>query len=336
VPGIDAHHASPGALFHRTYTPLQADALADALADRRELPQEFTYLGSGAEIWRQTDEGLAGDRSIRAGEQPGLLSGHAPGLLARLPQGAPVEVIDLGPGTGGPARALIGGLVEADRFAGYRAIEFSGDLLDLARRNLHGWFPGLGGRLEFRHGDFTGPELAGLLAPRPAGPPRFVLLIGGTLLNLAEPEPLLRRIAAALSPDDVLLVTVRFDNGVNRPPFVDRPEIGRPLPPILRAAVDLLDIDPGWYGIERDFDPDRREIRTVIRFRRPVTVHIDGARGRRTVGFDAGEPMLVYRYRFLDESGVVSLLAGCGLRTRMFVTGGSGEVALVAAGSAAR
>lgn len=333
VPDIDDRIVSPREQFYRTFSPVQADVLAGALTGRREFPQEFTYVGGGAALWRASTEGVPTRRTARTEEYHLLLQDRAAGLLARGPAGMPVEVIDLGPGTGRPARSLLSGLVGAGRFAGYRAIDISTDLLDLAGRNLRDWFPGQAASLEFRLGDFTGPDLAGVLPARSGtgGPARFVLLAGGTVFNLAEPEGFLRRVGAALSPPDVLLLTLRVDNGANRPPFVTRVETGHPLLPIHRAAVDLLNIDPGWYETERGFDAGRSEIWTGVRFLRPVTVHIDGALGRHTVAFTAGERVLLYRYRFLDRPGVIELLARSGLRTVLFDVGTGGEVALVAA-----
>ncbi|MDI6100831.1 L-histidine N(alpha)-methyltransferase [Actinoplanes sp. NEAU-A12] len=332
MPDTDDRVVSPREQFYRVFSPAQADTLAEVLTGRREFPQEFTYLGDGAALWRASTEGIPHQRAAPTQEYHLLLRNSAAGLLAHGPADTPVEVIDLGPGTGRPARALLHALVAAGRFAGYRGIDISTGLLDLAARNLRAWFPGEAARLEFRHGDFTGPDLAGVLPARPGGGPgRFVLLTGGTVFNMAEPEQFLRRVGAALSPADLLVLTVRFDVGFNRPAFLDHVEAGAPLLPIHQAAVDLLNLDPRWYETERGFDPGRSEVWTGLRFRRPVTIRIDGASGPHAVAFEAGERMLVYRYRLLDRAGVIELLTRSGLTTILFDVGTSGEVALVAA-----
>lgn len=321
--GIDVRVVTPHQRFRHTYSRAQADAVADSLTHRREFPQELTYLGDGAELWRAATEDVIPGRFSRTRASDLLLSDHLPALLGLLPPG-PVEVIDLGPGTGRPAEGLLAGLVAAGRFGGYRAVEISPQLLTMTSGRLRGAFPGETGQMHFVRGDFT---TVGLPAPRP-GVARMLLLAGGTVFNLADPRALLRRLAAHLRAGDLLVLTTRVDTG-GRPPFPPVDTDTPPLPDRHRLGLDLLNLDPSWYRPERGFDTERREVWVGARLNRPVTLHIDGTRGRRVVALPAGDLLLLYRQLFLDQSAVIDLVHDGGLRTSLFQTGRVADVAMI-------
>ncbi|WIM97082.1 L-histidine N(alpha)-methyltransferase [Actinoplanes oblitus] len=315
--------------LHRLFSEQQLTVLVDALREHAEFPKELGYI-AGADRWRQADEAPSADSAPPVRDFHSLLGDHLDQVLAGLPAGQPVEVVDLGPGTGLPVLGLLRRLLDADRLAGYRGMDVSPDMLGFAGSRLRAEFPAQAGRFAFLVGDFTGPDLYRALPRETAGgPPRLVILAGATLGNLADPEHFLRRVGAALTPRDVLLVTLRFDTGAHRPAFMDRPEVGCAIPPHHRAGVDLLGIDPAAYQAERGFDADRGEIFIRLRFVRPVTLEF-GDRG--TVGFGPGSTVLLYRYRYLDRSGWLDIIGRAGLETRLFQVGGSGEVALIVVG----
>ncbi|WP_430786038.1 L-histidine N(alpha)-methyltransferase [Actinoplanes sp. G11-F43] len=320
--GIDGRVVAPGRRFSQTYTRAQADTVADSLIRRREFPQELTFFGDGAELWRAVTEDPGTARFTRPRASDLLLAEHVTALLGLLPPG-PVEVLDLGPGTGRPAEGLLAGLLAAGRFGGYRAIELSPDLLTMTSTRLCAAFPAETGRMEFVQGDFNDPTL---LAAR-SGDPRLLLLTGGTPFNLADPGPLLSHLAAQLGPDDLLVLTARFDTA-GRVPF-GPVEAAPPLPPSHRLGLDLLDIDPAWYEPERGFTPDRHEVWSGARLNRPVTLHIDGAAARRVVELHTGDLLLLYRQLFLGRPALTGLLQRSGLRTSLFQIGRVSDVAMI-------
>ncbi|WP_345405141.1 hypothetical protein [Nonomuraea salmonea] len=122
---MERHVVSPGEDFHRTYSAAQIDAIADAIEERGEFPYELTYLGDGSELWR------AGE--AQSGMET-LPERHAGALLALAPPSSPVRIVDLGPGTTRPVRGLIRHFLDASRLAGYRGIDISAEILDLAGR----------------------------------------------------------------------------------------------------------------------------------------------------------------------------------------------------------
>ncbi|MEV4476365.1 L-histidine N(alpha)-methyltransferase [Nonomuraea sp. NPDC049504] len=313
--GVERHVVSPGEDFHRTYSAAQIDAIADALEERGEFPYELTYLGDGSELWR------AGE--AQSGMET-LPERHAGALLALAPPSSPVRIVDLGPGTTRPVRGLIRHFLDASRLAGYRGIDISAEILDLAGEALRADFPEQ--RFELCQGDFTGPGLARVLPAEPDAA-RLVVLAGGTAYNVPDPDRLLRRVRAAMNDHDVLLLTLRIDTGVDRPPFMDKVSVGGPYKPQQLMGLDLLGIDRSWYVTETGFDPVRSEVFVRVRFAEPVTV----AFGARTVSFEPGDRVLVWRYLYQDGAAVRDQLTRCGFRVRLFEHGDDRQMILAAA-----
>lgn len=333
---IGRNAVSPGEEFYRTYSPAQVGAIAGSLARRAEFPFELTYLGGGGELWRAGEVPATSEAAPRLGDFDTLLARHAERLLALVPPSSPVLLVDLGPGTTRPVRGLVRHLLDRSLLAGYRAIDLSAELLFLAGKSLSDEFPDHADRFELYRGDFTGQELAKVLTahdPRHdgAGPARLVVLAGGTLFNFAEPTRLLRHVREAMSDRDVLLLTLRVDTGVDRPPFMDQVSIGGPFRPQQLAGLDLTGIDRSWYVTETGFDHDRSEIFIRVRFVEPVTVVFDIAGAQRTVSFEPGDTVLVWRYRYLDHTAVADQLTRAGFEVRLYQPGRSNEVVLVAA-----
>ncbi|MFD0687212.1 L-histidine N(alpha)-methyltransferase [Actinomadura fibrosa] len=327
---------TPRADFYRTYSAAQVDAIAEALGDRAEFPYELTYLGDGSEMWHRSEVPSGPERAEMLGDFDTLLTRHAERLRALAPS-SPVQVVDLGPGTARPVGGLIRHLLDESCLSGYRAIDISAEILGLAGERLREDFPDQAERFEFCRGDFTGPDLARVL-PTPegpghddGGPARLVILAGGTLYNFAEPDRVLRHVRRAMSDRDVLVLTLRIDTGVDRPPFMDEVSVGGPYKPQQLAGLDLLGIDRSWYVPETGFDRVRGEVFVRVRFVEPVTVDFGAADGRRAVAFQPGDTVLVWRYLYEDAAAVADRLARGGLRVRLFEHGRDRQVVLVAA-----
>lgn len=327
---IDECLVSPGEAFYATCSPAQVDTVVEALTRDREFPHAFTFLGDGAAVWDRRLENARPEFAALIRQFDALIGDHAEELLAAAPPERAVRVVDLGPGTAEPVQGLIGCLVAHGRFAGYRGIDVSPAVLEIARQRLRDAFPGRS--LEWFEGDFTGPDLDGVLATGAGDDAiRFFVLAGNTLCNLPDPGRFLRRLSEVMTPDDQLLVTMRVDTGTNRPPFMDRINTGGRLTFDQGRGLDLLGIDPDWFEAERGYDPDRCHVFVRARFTRPVAVDIGTTGGVRRVSFAVGDTVLLFRQLFVDQAGIVDILKRADLAARLFRTDSTGEMALIAA-----
>ena len=311
------------------YSATQAETIADSLARQAEFPFEMTYFGVGSELWREAEKGSDSAFEPVRDDFDVLLQQHVEQVLALVPAASPVEVVDLGPGTTRPVRGLMRRLAARSRLAGYRGIDLSPEMLELARLHLRDDFPDRVAGFELHRGDFTGPELAAVLPDAP-GPPRLVVMAGGTLYNFPDPERVLRNVRGMMRAEDVLVLTLRIDTLVDRPPFMDEVMVGAYKPQQL-VGLDRLSIDRSWYVPELGYDRARSEVFVRVRFVEPVTVRFDLDDGERVVSFAPDDTVLVWRYRYVDVVAVTDQLARCGLRARLVKPGRTGQVVLVAA-----
>jgi L-histidine Nalpha-methyltransferase len=325
---------APSDEFYRTYTAAQVGEVVAALSERAEFPYELTYLGGGGDLWHVAESAPNGGSSGLS-DMDTLLTRYAEALAALVPRSGPVRVVDLGPGTTRPVRGLLRHLLDRSRLEGYRAIDLSAELLELARKHLAADFPERAAGFELCLGDFTGSDLAQVLAGDSdgdgSGPARFVVLAGGTLFNFDDPGRVLRHVGEAMREGDVLLLTLRIDTGVDRPPFMDEVSVGGPYKPQQLAGLDLLGIDRSWYVPETGYDRERSEVFVRVRFTEAVAVVITVDGDERTVAFAAGDTVVVWRYLYVDRSAVVDRLARNGFEVRLLEQGESAQMVLVAA-----
>lgn len=338
---IEQRAVSPGEEFYRTYTAAQIEAVVAALSERAEFPYELTYLGGGSRLWHNGETVSNSDNTPVLGDMDTLLTRYAEELLALAPASWPVRIVDLGPGTTRPVRGLLRRLLDRSRLEGYRAIDISAELLALARENLVAEFPERADGFDLRRGDFTGPDLAQVISAEDPhhddlGPARFVVLAGGTLYNFADPGRVLRHVGEAMREGDVLLLTLRIDTGVDRPPFMDRVSVGGPYKPQQLAGLDLLGIDRSWYVPEIGYDRERSEVFVRVRFNAPIAVNVTVDGRQRTMSFAVDDTVVVWRYLYVDRSALVDQLTRNGFAVRLLEQGESGQVVLVAATLAER
>lgn len=139
-----------------------------------------------------------GESAPVQGDMDTIITQLADELLELVPRTRPVRVVDLGPGTTRPVRGLLRRLIDESRLEGYRGIDISAELLELARKNLAADFPGQADGFDLRRGDFTGTELAQVLsaaADSGDAPARYVILAGVTLFNFVDPVAVLRNVS---------------------------------------------------------------------------------------------------------------------------------------------
>jgi L-histidine N-alpha-methyltransferase len=320
----------------------QATAIAAALAERREFPYEYTYLGEGSRHWReQADRSELSDPTA-IDQTPWLVAHHAADLVALLPADHAVRVVDLGPGTGASVHGLLDHLVRADRLDSYLALDISAEILDVAGQRLLAAFPTVADRFHLHRGDFAGAGLDRVMTPDPRGRVRVVMMAGSTLHNLDDPDLLLRRIVARVGAADLLVLTLRVEPPAGRPAFMDRLHTGRPLKPQQQVGLDLCGIDRLWYDTELGYDPVRRELFTRVRLLRPVEIVFDLGATDRTVRLAAGDTVTVWRYRYLAVAELESELERAGWTVRLRATASpaqrnpaaAGDQLLIAAGRA--
>jgi hypothetical protein len=139
----------------------------------------------------------------------------------------------------------------------------------------------------------------------------IVLLLGGTFVNFRRSSDALRPIHDSLHRDDLFISTLKIDTETSRN-YLDLGATKESSTPF-SYITDLLNIEPSFYDIERGFNrvDKMRYVRVVLK--QPTTVSFNlGGELRRTVEFNKGDKILLYRAWHLSTLQVIDQLTESG------------------------
>jgi uncharacterized SAM-dependent methyltransferase len=183
------------------------------LEGRGEIPSKFVYVGKGAKNWRAF---LKVNMHARVKgleyRQAALLEKKLPSIWASLEDCKNLNLIDLGPGTGGPALQILRYLTTKLKKSNlkYVPIDMSADMLKIAESNVRKKFgvkiePYL---LDFESGNFS--DITFKL--RNGKRTNLMVLLGNTLGNAAEMHRVLENFKESMTKKDYLLIGVELIN----------------------------------------------------------------------------------------------------------------------------
>jgi L-histidine N-alpha-methyltransferase len=262
-----------------------ADDVLDGLTRPfKELPPKHFYDARGAALFDRICEQpeYYPTRAERAILEDGAEE------LAEL-TGA-VELVELGSGTAAKTRVLLDALHAAGTLHRYIPVDVTESVVRDCARELTSEYPGL--RVHGVIGDF---ERHLELVP-PAGGPRIVAFLGGTIGNFppGSRRRFLRKIARMLGPEDHLLMGTDLvkDPSVLEAAYDDAEgvtaEFNRNVLRVLNRELQA-DFDPDDFDHVALFDPEHEWIEMRLRARREHTTVVRGL--DLPVHFDAGEEL---------------------------------------------
>ncbi|MDQ1287854.1 MAG: hypothetical protein QG622_1419 [Actinomycetota bacterium] len=311
---------SPLPEFYEVFDEQNVLNIADSLERHHELPRAFSYFGSGARHWDDSVTLQPPRPDIAA------LRDRLPFLDEYFAGRSRLDVVDVGPGNGDPARVVLSHLLARGVLGRYLAIDVSPGMLKIAENRLRTWFgssaPFEGHVLDIGRDRFD--HLVPALSGSPEGPVRdparacLALLLGGTLGNLRSPEDALGNVRGSLGRSDLLAVSERLDEcpGPSARPGGARRGTAPPPPrlsPFNRFLLDLLGIPESLYAVEFGIDP-RRDTRFIrVRLGAPVRLRLRTGAGERHVDLSEGTPLELWRYWRLTPAELAARLARSGL-----------------------
>ncbi|HWZ65529.1 MAG TPA: L-histidine N(alpha)-methyltransferase [Patescibacteria group bacterium] len=286
----DAH---PKSHLYEVYSQDQIFDIFDSIETVGELPLQYSYFDGGAKYWDKYANELAGqgipNMLLSTIE---LLEKKKDFITELAKQHKRVNVIDLGVGNALPVKKLLNHLLELGVLGRYIAIDTSKSMIDIAEHNIKEWF---GGRVNFeghvrnfeydRFGDLLKTEFFD-----DSNSVNLVLLFGGTLTNLHQPEDALHTIRKSMGKNDVLLYALKLDTESARR-FFDVPFDTQ-----FRMPLDLLGIEGPWYEIEKVYDAASKMRSISIRLNVTLSIQVKFGDRTRTLNIDRGDSVLIWRY----------------------------------------
>ncbi|MEU6234812.1 L-histidine N(alpha)-methyltransferase [Kitasatospora sp. NPDC047058] len=264
-------------------TALRHDVQHGLTSEPKWLPPKWFYDARGSELFEEITR-LPEYYPTRA--ERAILTARA-GEIAAATRAR--TLVELGSGSSEKTRLLLDALRDLGTLESYVPVDVSESALAAAGKALSEEYPGLA-----VHGvlaDFTtGPGLP------PGGGPRLVAFLGGTLGNLlpAERAAFLRRLRAALGPDDFLLLGTDLvkDPDVLVAAYDDAAgvtaEFNRNVLNVLNRELSA-DFDPDAFEHVALWDAEQEWIEMRLRSLRAQTVKIPAL--DLPVHFDAGEEL---------------------------------------------
>ncbi|SMD14634.1 L-histidine N(alpha)-methyltransferase [Kibdelosporangium aridum] len=299
----------PSQHFYELYSRQEIFDIIANIEKHREIPLQYVYFDGGAEYWDKYMQKLLSDETPNTLTSTLKLLELAHGAITNLiGEHRRINVIDLGVGNAMPVRGLLSHLLAEGRLHRYLALDDSQAMLDIAERNVKAWFDG---QVNFEGyvRDILTDRFDDLIAADSfdgSDSLNLVLLLGGTLSNLPDPEHTLQLIHRSMDRRDLLVFTRKLDTPQARTFFDFNPDDSvAPLPPSQKMIPDLLNIDESFYDVEQLFDPTDQA--RYIRIRLKVTLSIVFEMGgrERTVTLDKGEALLLWRARHQNTLDVI-------------------------------
>jgi uncharacterized SAM-dependent methyltransferase/transposase len=306
-----AKTVAPQPEFYKVFSQTQIYDIVRNLEIRREIPRQYNYFDGGADKWDEYVEQLANEKV------PNLLNGTV-GLIAdnqsyldkRLAKYRHVNVVDIGVGDALPVKDLLKHLLDLGVLGRYMAIDISGEMLEIAKRNIKKWF---NGHVVFEgyQMDITFERFANILAEDylkkgAKDAANLVLFLGGTADNLRNPDDAFRTINESMNPNDLLLYSNKLETPDMRPQWFDyNSQPGKlTLAPMHRLVFDLLNIDDSFYDVEMGFDRETRQRYARTKLKVGLTLKFDFEDGERTIEFEKGDTILLWRSWQMSATGV--------------------------------
>ena len=223
--------------------------------------------------------------------------GYLDDLLSRFKR---INVIDVGVGNAYPVKELLAHLLKEGKLGRYIALDISPAVLDIARRNVQRWFDG---KVEFEgyEKDINYDRFSNLLIQEYARKDakettNLVLLLGGTLSNMREPDDGYKTIHDSMGVHDYLVHTTKLDTEATRNYFDFDLQPGETrLAAIHGLVVNLLNISKSFYEVEMGYDPSLRQRFERIRLKVSLTIKFEFKDGVRYVELNKGDAILTWR-----------------------------------------
>jgi uncharacterized SAM-dependent methyltransferase len=293
---------TPRPEFYSLFTQAQIYDIVTDLELHHEIARQYNYVDKGASNWDKYTQRLAAEESsnlltctielIRENQQ------YLDFLLGDYDK---VNVVDIGVGNALPIRNLLAHLLEQEKLGRYIALDISGKMLQIAERNISTWF---GGRVKFEgyETDINYERFAYILAEEYLKPDadrtaNLILLFGGTLGNLRDPDGAFRVIRNSMGSHDFLLYSRKLDSSMSRRYFDFNPEPNDNslLSPNHRFIFDLLNIDESFYEVEMGFDERVHQRYIRVRLKMALTIKFTFNAGERLLQFSKGDAILLWR-----------------------------------------
>lgn len=289
---------SPKDEFYKLYDVQQIIDIISNLEVHHELPLQYSYFDGGSDYWDKYTQRLLEEEAPNVLKSTQRLLGLNGEYIDALLEGYKyVNVIDIGVGNALPVKEFLENLLQRKLLKKYIALDISPDMLKIAKRNIEQWF---NGEIPFESYNFdVNYDRFNQLLTRESFDTdtiNVVLLFGGTIHNLRNPDAVLRVIRDSMGRNDLLFFTKKLDTETSRRYFDFNTDPNKStLATNHRLLLELLNLDEEIYDIETGYDEVERQRYIRVRLKVAVTVEFDVDGKQKEVMFNKDDAILVWR-----------------------------------------
>jgi uncharacterized SAM-dependent methyltransferase len=234
----------------------QLISLINSIRVYRSIPQKFSFLGKGADLWQDFYQKIVLDDSIKYGTSNSdlyFLESLYKYVIDSLDDSTYVNVIDIGPGGESPIFGFAEKALQQGKLKNYCAIDISERMLELTGANLKkttlsphykSFILDIESQSpqDVLYGlkDYTGRENVSNL----------IFFVGGTIGNFDSDIKILQNIKDGMCPDDILIITNALDSVKNRTSFPALSDPESLYSKQIRYISDLLCLDEQYFSRE--------------------------------------------------------------------------------------
>jgi len=313
---------TPASEFYDTYSLSEIYDIISHIDIHREIPHKYSYYAEGAKAWDEYVQKQVSDPFPGALTYTINLLELSSTYLDKLLDGyTGVNVVDLGVGNAYPVQNLLRHLLDKNLLHRYVAVDASQDMIDIAHENIEKWFgdsvPFEKHLLDINYDKFSHLLASDSFTPKNTSILNFVLFLGGTIVNLRDPDLALRNIYNSLGKDDIFVISRKLDTPQARRFFdfhTPVPEKGE-LSDQERVIPDLLGIDESFYTVEQFFDKGLTQRTIQMRLKVDLSITFKLEDRYRVLDLHKGEAVLVWRAYHHDLLHAIDQLSRNGLET---------------------
>lgn len=312
---------APEASLLEIFNEAQVYDIVRNLELHRDIPRQYGYFAEAAHDWDDyINKQMASETPSMLRRSIELIDANLDYLDRRLQKFKKVNVIDIGVGNAVPVKNLLTHLIAQGKLGRYAALDFSSDMLTVAKQHLSDWFGSSfqfeGYRMDMTHTRFTDiltkdysefePDTASL-----------VLVLGATPNNLRVPEDAFRTICESMSSKDFLVYTGWVEPTENVPEWFSHSYNNGAAEKFEllnrhRFVLDRLGIKDSLYIAKVGFDKAKRRKYAYIELKFALNLRVHIGKNEKVVRFEKGDKILVWYYWQWTHRNVVDILESSG------------------------
>jgi len=304
---LDARRVlTPSPEFYKIFNENQISEIILGLENHKEILHKYTYLDKGAQAWQNYSIRTIEENIINVlSNTKKILNNAASKILENLDENKKINLIDIGPGDVNPIIDILNLFNEKDKINKYIAIDFSPEMLAIAKTEFVSNF---GDKIKYQEllGDasisfFQNDLFKFSRSLDSQNTVNVILFVGGTLQNEPDTFETLLNLKSSLSKNDIAIIGYSLNSisGKTYFDFKDNQKIEKQDLPNERTRwiPELLNILPDIYTVKRYYSEIEKSRKTELVLNMDLEIEFNYTGISTTLEFRKGERITLWRHR---------------------------------------